>query len=500
MCGKQSETIEKYVLGIDQSTQGTKVLLFDSEGNLVQRTDRPHHQMIDQRGWVEHNPIEIYENLLQAVKELLDISGIYPEQIQTVGISNQRETALAWNRKTGEPVYNAIVWQCARGEPICRDIREKGYGEEIHMRTGLPLSPYFSAAKLSWILKNVPGVMEQAKAGDICCGTMDSWLVYRLTGRKVFATDYSNASRTQLFHIRSLKWDELCCQLFDIPLCTLAQVRDSNGEYGTTDFEGLLPAPVPIRAVMGDSHGALFGQGCVKAGMAKATYGTGSSVMVNIGTAPILSDKAATSLAWSMDGEVQYVLEGNINYTGAVVTWMKDDLGLINSSEETDSLARQANQEDETYLIPAFSGLGAPYWDAKARAMFCGMSRTTKRAELVKAGLESIAYQITDVIRAMEDESGVALKELRVDGGPTRNAYLMQFQGDIAGIPIRVPSAAELSGIGAAYAAGITAGIYDRKLVFSRLKRVRYMPAMEKEQREKKYSGWKQAVMRTLQK
>ncbi len=342
------------------------------------------------------------------------------------------------------------------------------------------------------------GVRERADRGELCCGTIDSWLVYKLTGKKEFRTDYSNASRTQMFHIGKLKWDEEICSLFKIPMSALAEVTDSNGYYGDTDLEGYLDHPIPIHGVLGDSHGALFGQGCLDKGMIKATYGTGSSVMMNIGGSPVYSDRVVTSLAWGMDGKVDYVLEGNINYTGAVITWLKDDLQLIQSPAETQALAEAANPLDETYLVPAFSGLSAPYWDSQARAVIYGMTRTTKRAELVKAALESIVYQITDVMTVMGQESGIPIEALRVDGGPTKNSYLMQFQSDMAQIPVQVPPMEELSGIGAAYAAGLGAGIYQKGQLFGKTERKEYRPAMAKELREKKYTGWNKAVSKVL--
>lgn len=488
----------EYVLGIDQSTQGTKALLFDGAGSLLGRADLPHRQMIDARGWVEHDPEEIYQNTIDVVKHLVEKTGIDKNDIRVMGISNQRETALVWDRLTGKPVYAAVVWQCARGASICEEIEGLGKADMIRGRTGLQLSPYFSAAKIAWILRNVDGVRERADRGELCCGTIDSWLVYKLTGKKDFRTDYSNASRTQMFHIGKLKWDEEICSLSKIPMSALAEVTDSNGYYGDTDLEGYLDHPIPIHGVLGDSHGALFGQGCLDKGMIKATYGTGSSVMMNIGGSPVYSDRVVTSLAWGMDGKVDYVLEGNINYTGAVITWLKDDLQLIQSPAETQALAEAANPLDETYLVPAFSGLSAPYWDSQARAVIYGMTRTTKRAELVKAALESIVYQITDVMTVMGQESGIPIEALRVDGGPTKNSYLMQFQSDMAQIPVQVPPMEELSGIGAAYAAGLGAGIYQKGQLFGKTERKEYRPAMAKELREKKYTGWNKAVSKVL--
>lgn len=503
---------QKYIIGIDQSTQGTKAILFDENGALLHRTDKSHIQLVDERGWVEHDPEEIYRNTLLVVEELLKKSGVDRKAVACVGISNQRETAMAWNRSTGKPVYNAIVWQCARGEEICRRIAEGGFhasgeamqggglsaAEEVRQRTGLKLSPYFSAAKLAWIMEHVEEAAVLAARGELCCGTMDSFLVYRLTKGKEFRTDYSNASRTQLFHIRDLKWDETLCGIFGIPAACLPEVTDSDGFFGMTDFEGILPAEVPIHGVMGDSHGALFGQGCLSRGMMKTTYGTGSSIMMNIGEQPIFSDLGiVTSLAWKTGGRVQYVLEGNINYTGAVITWMKDQIGLLKNAAESEQLAKRANPADRTYLVPAFSGLGAPYWRSDVSAAFVGMSRTTGRAEMVKAGLCSIAYQISDIVELMKEAAGIGEVELRVDGGPTKNSYLMQFQSDILDSRIRVPEVEELSGLGAAYAAGLGAGIYGESL-FGRLKSAEYTPAMEPAERNERLKGWKAAVEMVL--
>lgn len=488
----------KFVLGIDQSTQGTKALLFDENGCLMCRTDVAHQQIINELGWVEHDPMEIYKNVIQAVKNLVEKAQIDKNQIKVLGISNQRETAVVWNRLTGEPVCHAVVWQCGRGAAICEELKKDGYGEMIRQHTGLQLSPYFSAAKIAWVLRNMAGARKEAEKGSLCCGTMDSWLIYGLTKGKEFRTDYSNASRTQLFNVKSLAWDEEVCRLFGVPMSCLGEVTDSDGEFGQTDFEGYLDRPIPIRGVFGDSHGALFGQGCLHRGMIKATYGTGSSVMMNIGEEPVFSKRVVTSLGWRMNGKVSYVLEGNINYTGAVVSWLKKDLQLIASDHESERLAEEANPDDTTYLVPAFSGLGAPYWDSEARAMLWGMSRTTKKAEIVKAALESIACQITDVLKVMCHESGIPVSELRVDGGPTKNRYLMQFQSDIVGIAVQVPSMEELSGMGAAYGAGIAAGIYKKDKLFRQVQRITFRPQMDAQTQVKKYDGWRQAVGKVL--
>ena len=488
----------KYLIGIDQSTQGTKALLFDQEGNLIKRTDKAHRQIINEKGWVSHDPEEIYRNTLEAVRNLVQESGIPAGDVVGVGISNQRETSLAWDRSTGEPLGQAIVWQCARAVDICERVERAGQAEVVRSRTGINLSPYFPASKIAWILENVEGAKEKADSGNICHGTIDTWLIYKLTGGKEYKTDYSNASRTQLFNIFELKWDQEICELFGINPDNMAEVCDSDSCFGETDFNGFLPHPVPIHGVLGDSHGALFGQGCLKPGMTKSTYGTGSSIMMNIGEKPVLSTHGVvTSLAWSMNGKVNYVLEGNLNYTGAVITWLKDDMKLISSPGETPKLAEEASKDDKTYLVPAFSGLGAPYWDSRATAAVVGMTRTTKKPELVKAAVECIAYQITDIVNAMSEDAGVKVEELRVDGGPTRNSYLMQFQSDMTRAAVQVPDAEELSGMGPAFAAGIALGLWDEN-IFNKLNRTKYEPEMNEKEAEQKYLGWKKAVERVL--
>lgn len=491
---------EKYIISIDQSTQGTKALLFDETGNIVKRTDKPHEQIINEKGWVSHDPEEIYCNTIEVVTRLVEETGVDKTKIVGVGISNQRETSLAWDRTTGEPIGKAIVWQCARAVDICERIEKMGKAEEIRCKTGINLSPYFPASKIAWILENVEGAKEKAQQGTICHGTIDSYLVFKLTGGKSYKTDYSNASRTQLFNIFDLKWDDQICALFGIDPNNLAEVCDSNANYGETDFEGLLPNPIPIHGVLGDSHGSLFGQGCLKPGMMKATYGTGSSIAMNIGETPVLSTHGVvTSLAWSMSGKINYELEGNLNYTGAVITWLKDDLKLIQSPGETSTLAEEAFSNDQVYLIPAFSGLGAPYWDGRATAAIVGMTRATGKAEVVRAGVECIAYQITDIVKAMAEDAGVDVRELRVDGGPTKNTYLMQFQSDISGLTVQIPDSEELSAIGPAYAAGMALGVWGDE-IFDKLHRTKYTPKMKPEIREKKYAGWKEAVGRVLNK
>lgn len=489
--------MKKYILSVDQSTQGTKVFLFDAQGNMLLRKDKPHRQIINEKGWVSHDVEEIYQNTIELFGELIKEKGISGSEIAALGISNQRETSVAWNRKDGKAVAPAIVWQCNRAEDICKALEP--YGEMVKAKTGIPLSPYFPASKYAWLLKNVPEAKSLMEQGQLCLGTVDSYLVFRLTGG-AHRTDYSNASRTQLLNLQRQCFDKELCDLFDIPMECLPELMDSDACYGHTDFEGLLEQPIPIHAVMGDSHGALFGQGCLETGMLKATYGTGSSIMMNVGEKPVTSKNGLVcSVGFKTEGKMSYVLEGNLNYTGALITWLKKDLQLIEKDSETETLALQANPQDMTCIIPAFTGLGAPYWDSDAKAAILGMSRTTGKAEIARAALVSIAQQITDIVEAMAKDSGLPIKELRVDGGPTRNKYLMQMQSDLTGSKVLIPRAEELSGIGVAYAAGLAAGLYD-STIFEKLERTCYTEDMTAEEREKYRTVWKQAVERILSK
>ena len=489
---------KRYIIGIDQSTQGTKALLFDGEGHLLRRTDLPHRQIVNEKGWVSHDLNEIYRNTVQTVKTLVAESGVAPEEITGIGISNQRETTAIWDKATGEPLEEAIVWQCGRASGIAQEIAEQGHAEEIREATGLQLSAYFPAAKMAWLLRN-GGEERQKRAADgkLCLGTIDSWLVYKLTGDHAFKTDFSNASRTQLFNLKTLAWDEKICEMFGIPVCALARVCDSDAVYGTTTMEGLFSEPVPIRGVLGDSHAALFGQGCLKPGMIKATYGTGSSLMMNIGDKPIQSSHGVvTSLAWGRGGKVDYVLEGNLNYTGAVITWLKDDLKLISSAKETEGLAREANPADRTYLVPAFTGLGAPYWDSYARGTIVGLTRGVNKKHIVRATLDSIAYQVADVLTAMNQDSGIHLQSLNVDGGASANNYLMQTQADIIQVPVRRPVCVESTALGAAYLAGLAVSYWkdmDEIRSNAQIERI-FEPQITEEEKNERVRGWEKAV------
>ena len=489
-----------YILGIDQSTQGTKGVLADDQGHIVGRYDLPHRQIVNEKGWVSHDAEEFFQNSLAVCRGVVEKTGIDKRLIRCMGITNQRETTVAWSKATGKPLAHAIVWQCARATGVCEQIEKETHcGEDVYKRTGLTLSPYYPASKMAWLLQNDENVKTAAQTGDLAMGTVDSYLVYRFTKGASFRTDFSNASRTQLFNLDTLVWDEEICRIFGIPMNALPEVTDSDAVFGETDLDGYLETPIPICGVLGDSHGALFGHNCRQPGGIKTTYGTGSSVMLNIGDQFTLSKHGlSTSLAWKVNGKVSYVLEGNINYTGAVISWLKNDLELISSAGETERLARQANQNDGTYIIPAFSGLGAPWWKNDARAMIYGMSRSTRKKEIVKAACESIAYQIRDVVEAMRRDTGLRIGELCVDGGPTRNGYLMQFQSDIADASIKIPDAEELSVLGVIFLAGISAGYWKQDEMYASISYEHYCPKMEEELRKTKVDGWKEAIGKLL--
>lgn len=490
----------RYIIGIDQSTQGTKALLVDERGHLVHRVDRAHRQIVSEDGWVSHDPKEIAANVLFVARAAVEEMGVDPADIAGIGISNQRETTVAWDASTGEPVCDAVVWQCARAQGVCERVAAvDGAAKLVHERTGLVLSPYYPASKMAWIVENVPAACEAANRGDLRLGTIDAWVVWALTGGAAFACDYSNASRTQLFNLRDLCWDAEVCALFGIDPAWLPEVRDSDACFGSTDLDGFLPVPVPIHGVLGDSHAALFAQGCFERGMAKATLGTGSSVMMNVGTEFVPSTHGlSSSLAWRMGGVAEYVLEGNVTYAGAVKTWLRDDLGLIANPEEVTELCYAANPESRVYFVPAFTGLGAPHWCAEAEGCVFGMTRTTGKAEFVKAADESIAFQIFDVIDAMSEDCGAALSELRVDGGPTRDGYLMRFESDLIDAPIRIASNDEMSGLGAAWACGIALGMYTRDVVGVYGARAVVKPDIAPELRAERIAGWRRAVQAAI--
>ncbi len=489
---------QQYILAIDQSTSATKTALIDRAGKITCRKAIPHRQFYPEAGFVEHDPVEIWENTLSALRETIGANQLSPADLAAISITNQRETVLIWDRHSGKPVYPAIVWQCQRGADLCRSLREEGKSKLIREKTGLLIDPYFSASKLSWIVEHVGGVSEKASRGDLLAGTMDSWLLWNLTGGKVHATDHSNACRTMLFNIHELKWDEEMTALFHIPRNMLPEVRFSDEVFGYTDPK-LLGGSIPVAGMIGDSHAALFGQNCFSPGTAKATYGTGSSIMMNIGRKALPAPEGlVTSVGYGVGKTIDYVFEGNIHCTGDTINWLKNELKLINDASETEALAGSVNDSNGTYLVPAFVGLGAPYWDNQARACLSSISRNTNRAHIVRAALESIAYQIKDLISLMEEQAGIPLRELRVDGGPTRNRFLMQFQADILNRPVVRSDIEEVSALGSAFLAGLATGLWkDRGEIQSlREQGMLFSPEMGNEKIQTLYAGWKKAVER----
>ena len=493
--------MSRYVLGIDQSTQGTKGLLFDENGALICRSDLPHRQYIDQRGWVEHDPEEIYANTVQVVKKLVEKSGIDKNDIKVLGISNQRETALVWDRNTGKPVYNAVVWQCARGAKICERIAEQGHGEMIRSHTGLQLSPYFSAAKIAWVLENVEGVRERAEKGELLFGTVETWLIWKLTKGAVHVTDYSNASRTMLFNINTLQWDEEILKELDIPASMLPEAKPSSCIYGKTE-SSFLGGEIPIAGAAGDQQAALFGQICFEPGEAKNTYGTGCFLLMNSGDKPVVSkNNLLATIAWKIGEEVTYALEGSIFVGGAIVQWLRDGLGIIRSSGEVETLAHSVPDAGGVYFVPALTGLAAPYWNQDVRGAISGISRGTTAAHIARAALEGIAFQTMDVVNAMIRDAGIELKELRVDGGAAANNVLMQFQADILNTTVIRPKIIETTALGAAYLAGLAVGYWSdiHEIRQHWHKEKEFIPSGEQQKMEELKEGWRDAVDRVLE-
>ena len=491
------ETRRELVLAIDQSTQGTKAVLFSADGDVVGKAARPHAQLVDGRGWVEHDPEEIMTNVLAVSRDVCKGAGVTAGEVRAVGISNQRETCLAWDRETREPLANAVVWQCGRARDLCDRLSadRPELADRVRALSGMPLSPYFSAAKLAWLMRNVPAVGEAAERGTLALGTIDSWLVFKLTQEHAFATEPSNACRTQLLEIESGRWSEELCDTFGVPRSALAEVLPSDSVFGHTTMGGLFAEPVPVCGVLGDSQAALAAQDCTRPGDVKATYGTGSSVMMQTG--PELRTSASglvSSIAWDLSGARSYVLEGNLNYTGAVISWLKDGMGLISDPAEVESVIASANPDDRAYFVPAFTGLGAPWWDGAATGLLTGVTRTTGRAEMVKACAECIPYQVADVVAALRRDTGLEMRQLRVDGGVTRNGYLMQMQADLTRSEVVVSDLSELSAAGAAYVAGRSAGVYARNVIHERNGSTTFSPAMSEGRREALVAGWHAAV------
>ncbi|MGM0915239.1 MAG: glycerol kinase GlpK [Pseudomonadota bacterium] len=487
-----------YLLAIDQGTTSTRAILFDRDGQAVATAQREFPQHFPHDGWIEHDPEDIWETVLTTCREVLEETGVPPQEIAGVGITNQRETTLLWDRATGEPLHNAIVWQDRRTDEACRQLREAGHLEDVQARTGLLIDPYFSATKLAWLLDEVPGARERAELGELAFGTVDTFLIWRLTGGRVHATDATNASRTALFNIHEQGWDEALMALFGIPASLLPEVKDSSDDFGHVDARWL-GGELPIAGVAGDQQAALVGQACFTPGMGKSTYGTGCFMIVNTGeSAETSRNRLLTTVAYRLNGKPTYAMEGSIFVAGATVQWLRDGLRLFADAAETEALARQTRSGHSVYLVPAFTGLGAPHWDPKARGAIFGLTRDTGIAEIVAAGLQAVCYQSRDLQVCMDDDMSATPGILRVDGGMVANNWVMQFLADMLGVPVDRPTVLETTALGAAYLAGLRLGWYrdlDEIAALWRCER-RFSPQMEEEERERLYAGWKEAVER----
>jgi glycerol kinase len=487
-----------YILSIDQGTTSSRAIVFDREGNINGTAQKEFRQIFPRPGWVEHDPDEIWDSQLQVIREALDNAGIGASDLAGIGITNQRETAVVWERATGKPLCNAIVWQDRRTAAMCDSLKAQGLSGLIRDRTGLVIDAYFSATKWKWILENIPGARERAMAGELAFGTVDSWLIWKLTGGEVHVTDVTNASRTMLFNIHSLVWDQELLELFEIPASVLPAVRSSSEIYGTTG-PGILDVPVAIAGVAGDQQAATFGQMCLEKGSVKSTYGTGCFILCNTGNEPVVSrNNLVTTIAWQREGITTYALEGSIFIGGAVIQWLRDGLGLIERSDQVEELARSVPDNGGVYFAPAFTGLGAPHWDQYARGLIGGLTRGTTAGHLARAALESIAFQVYDVIHAMEDDAGISLKELKVDGGAVVNDLLMQFQADLIGIPVTRPEIIETTALGAAYLAGLALGYWSSLDEIGRQWKANrtFRREITAESRKSLLEGWQKAVER----
>ena len=485
------------IIAIDQSTSATKAILFTESLEVSHRVNIAHKQYYPQAGRVEHDAEEIYTNTVCGIKKLIEESGINPSAVSSIAITNQRETAVIWDKNTGKPIANAVVWQDLRGAACCNELKSQGYTPRVREKSGLLIDPYFSASGAKWLLDHVPGAREKANAGDLLLGTIDAWLIWKLTGGKVHATDYTNASRTLLFNIHTFDWDDELLALFTIPRSMMPRPMPCDSVFGETNADGALPAAVPIAGVIGDSHGALTGQMCFEAGMGKTTYGTGSSVMVNIGPTYVPApDGLVTSVGFAACGQVFYAFEGNIHCTGATIKWMVEELKLVENEAETEALAVSLTDNGGVYFVPAFAGLGAPWWNPDAKAVICGMTLGTGKAHVARAGLEAIAYQVKDLVDGMTGQAGIALKTLRVDGGPTKNKFLMQFQSDMLGAQIERSAVEEASAMGAAVMNGLARGLWKSLDEVAKLHRTAetIAPKMDKNIRNNLHDGWLKAV------
>ncbi|MYL44643.1 glycerol kinase GlpK [Virgibacillus halodenitrificans] len=489
--------MEKYMLALDQGTTSSRAIIFNHKGEIVETGQKEFEQFFPKPGWVEHDANEIWTSILSCISEALRKSDVDPEQIAGIGITNQRETTVVWDKQTGKPIHKAIVWQSRQTQKICNQLREAGYNDIFRNKTGLLLDPYFSGTKVKWILDHVEGAREKAENGELLFGTMDTWLVYKLTGGKVHVTDYSNASRTLMYNIYDLKWDEELLEILEIPSSMLPEVKASSEVYGNTVNYHFFGQEVPIAGMAGDQQAALFGQACFEKGMAKNTYGTGCFMLMNTGEEGVQSeDGLLTTLAWGVDGKVEYALEGSIFVAGSAIQWLRDGLKIINSSPESEPLAKSVLSTEGVYVVPAFVGLGTPYWDSEVRGAVFGLTRGTKKEHFVRATLESLAYQTRDVVDIMIKDSGINVKKFRVDGGAVKNDFLMQFQSDMLDVEVERPVVNETTALGAAYLAGLAVGFWKSKEEIAKQWKVdkTFTPHLSDDTRENLYTGWQTAV------
>ncbi|MBP2642759.1 MAG: Glycerol kinase [Firmicutes bacterium] len=492
---------KKYILALDQGTTSSRAIVFDRESNIVSVSQKEFTQIFPKPGWVEHNAEEIWSTQIGVVAEVLAKSGISPQDIAAIGITNQRETTVVWDKTTGKPVYNAIVWQSRQTADICNDLKAKGLEAMFKHKTGLVIDAYFSGTKVKWILDNVEGARAKAEKGDLLFGTIDSWLIWKLSGGKTHVTDYSNASRTLMYNIRELKWDEEILKELNVPASMLPTVRPSSEVYCNTDPAVFLGAAVPIAGAAGDQQAALFGQTCFQPGMAKNTYGTGCFMLMNTGEKLFESKNGlVTTIAWGLGGKVEYALEGSIFVAGSAIQWLRDGLKLLETAQDSEYYANKVQDSEGVYVVPAFVGLGAPYWDMQARGAILGLTRGTTKAHLIRATLDSMAYQTKDVLGAMEADSSIKLQALKVDGGAVANNVLMQFQADILGVPVDRPKIIETTALGAAYLAGLAVGVWNSKEDLCKNWKLdkRFEPVLDEAQSSKLYKGWQKAVKRAL--
>ena len=493
--------MKKYILAFDQGTTSSRAIVFDKDGMIVGTSQKEFTQFYPKAGWVEHDAMEIWGTQSGVAREVLEKTGVRPEEVAAIGITNQRETTVVWDKNTGKPIYNAIVWQCRRTAAICDELKAKGLEASIKEKTGLVVDAYFSGTKVKWILDNVEGAREKAENGELLFGNIDTWLIWNLTRGKVHVTDYSNASRTLLYNIKELKWDDEILSELGIPKSMLPEVKPSSCVYGHTDPQTFGGAEIPIAGDAGDQQAALFGQACFEPGMAKNTYGTGCFMLMNTGEKPIESKNGLlTTIAWGIGDKVEYALEGSIFIAGASIQWLRDELKLVYDSAQSEYYANLVEDTNGVYVVPAFTGLGAPYWDMYARGAILGLTRGSKREHIVRATLESIAYQTKDVLEAMQEDSGITLKALKVDGGAAANNFLMSFQSDILNVPVRRPKVLETTALGAAYLAGLAVGFWkDQDEIKDKWAVDReFEISMEEDLRNKKYNGWKKAVKRAM--